>query len=189
MFTYLCLYSVLISLHWYILHVDETEFLNPPKPRPVTPPTTSDPPLDNPISFKEEVFYLTIPVSPVTYIGTLIGTNGRHLKALCSQYKIESIHLGEHPLKPKQIGSAPRRIRRPRNTAGMVSLFISSPVKVVILFNPANEDISMKFKDALKERVQKVCQERKKHFETVCKVTTTIPVVKWMNYVCMCMFV
>lgn len=135
-----------------------------PKPRPVTP--SNDTPTEPEPILREEEFFLKIPVLPVTYIGTLIGTNGCHLKGLCAKYKIDSVHLGEHPLKTKQAVGGVRR-RRPQNTRGFVSLFTTSPVKVVFKFDPVNEAISMKFKDALIERVQTICQKRQRHFETV----------------------
>ena len=104
-----------------------------------------------------KVFYLDIPTTPTQYIGTLIGKNGVHLKALCEKYNITSIHLGEER-KKGGTRTGRRRIR---------PVFIySNPVKVTYQFESGKERVSL-FEAALHEKVQEIKKKREQHFQNV----------------------
>ena len=91
-------------------------------------------------------------MTPTHYIGTLIGRNGVHLKKLCEEYNIDSVHLGEEI----------KHQRRHR-----VAHFIyTSPVKVTYKYKSVNEKGHL-FESALIKRAALVKENREKHFEMV----------------------
>lgn len=100
------------------------------------------------------MFSLDIPVTPTQYIGTLIGTNGVHLKELCKSYDILDIHLGEETNKAGH--------RRGLHT----SFIYNSPVKVTYQFDPTSRKGPL-FEDALQRRVAVVKEKRERHFRMV----------------------
>ena len=140
--------------------IDNSDFLDPPPIIPAADPPKTDEDLkqtkEEPasIEYLQVEFYLDIPVTPVTYIGTLIGSGGCHLKALCSEHGVHSVHVGDVALNIKG------QLKRPKTHIR------SSPVKVLFTYEKGKENV-LEFKRALTERAQLVCKKRQKHFETV----------------------
>lgn len=99
----------------------------------------------------EKEFFIDIPVTPTQYIGTLIGTNGTHLKKLCETHGISSIHLGERTTSRKQIQN---------------SFLYNTPVRVTYTV-PVTHGKHGVFEKALHERVGIIKKKRESHFEAV----------------------
>ncbi|XP_019851287.1 PREDICTED: uncharacterized protein LOC109581533 [Amphimedon queenslandica] len=101
----------------------------------------------------EKEFFIDIPVAPTQYIGTLIGTNGTHLKKLCETHGISSIHLGEHTKSRKRIQN---------------SFLYNTPVRVTYTV-PLTHGKHGVFERALHERVSIIKKKRENHFEATQK--------------------
>ena len=110
---------------------------------------------------------MSIPVIPITYIGNLIGKEGTYLKALCSKYNVESVHLGENsPAEAVDQGKRRREI-----------YIHSGPIKVTYKFKEGDSDKAMRFRKALEERAQEVEKKRQRQYEIVREITSVI--IQW----------
>ena len=139
--------------------LDKNSFLDPPPPPlPKTDTTLSEEtaPEEPPKEYKEEVFSLDIPVTPVTYIGTFIGKGGAALKALCLEYGVTGLHLGDELLNTI----------KGRQRLSRMTCIHSSPVRVCFKYETGNEKAA-EFRKALEDRAKAVCEKRQKHYETV----------------------
>ena len=135
--------------------LDKNSFLDPPPPKTDTAPEKTVPE-KLPKVYKEEVFSLDIPVTPMTYIGTFIGKGGAALKALCLEYGVTGLQLGDK-IQYNIMG---------RKSLSRMSYIESSPVRVCFKYETGNEKAAG-FRKALEDRAKTVCEKRQKHYETV----------------------
>ena len=150
-------YTLYYTLHLLVSFTGNTDIFKPNYEAIESPdPQGSILPEPEP-DLETKVFYLDIPTITTQHIGTLIGKNGVHLKALCEKYNIISIHLGEE--REKGGTQTGRRRNRP--------VFIySNPVKVTYQFEPGKERVSL-FEAALHEKAEEIKKKREQHFQNV----------------------
>lgn len=115
----------------------------------IEPVTALEEPTEHSIPPVEKVFFLDIPVTPTQYIGTLIGSNGVHLKKLCETYGITKVHLGEQTTTKDRKG----RMQRP-----LTSFVYNSPVKVTYQVDEGGSQ----FETAMRERAALIKESREK---------------------------
>ena len=102
---------------------------------------------------RKECFDLPLSSS---YLGVFLGTQGKHIKPLCSQYKVQ-MHLGEENVKGQS--------RR-----GMRQQYVQSSddvIKVTVCSKPEDKADVEGFKEQLLKRATAVSESREKHQENV----------------------
>ena len=126
-----------------------------PRPKDVTSSGTPEP-----VILKE---YFNLPLSS-SYLGVFLGTRGKHIKPLCTQYKVQ-MHLGEEGDSEGQGGVARRR--RGRWNQHEYILTSSDTIKVTVCSKPEDKVDVEGFKEEMVKRAKTVTESREKHQKNV----------------------
>ena len=97
-----------------------------------------------------------------SYIGVFLGTRGKHIRPLCSQYKVQ-MHLGEEDGGE----SHGREGRRGRGRKKQYILTSGDTIKVTICSKPGDKADVKGFKEELVKRTKAITKSREKHQENV----------------------
>ena len=150
---------LLIHRHNFCFFSNTGDYHNlEPKPKD----TTSGPP--EPVILKE-CFDLPLLSS---YLGVFLGARGKHIKPLCTQYKVQ-MHLGEENSSESQGGG-----RRRRGRGKQVIQSSGDTIKVTVCFKPEDKSDVKGFKEELVKRAETVTKSREKHQENVSFVLLQI---------------
>ena len=125
-----------------------------PRPKDVTSSGTPEP-----VILKE---HFNLPLSS-SYLGVFLGTLGKHVKPLCTQYKVQ-MHLGEEGDSEGQGGVGRRRRGRWNQKYIQTS---GDTIKVTVCSKPEDKVDVEGFKEEMVKRAKAVTESREKHQKNV----------------------